>query len=106
MNEIGKTGVSGIQGIGGDLGSVTKTEGAFALGRVDGGLGKSIEEGITGIFDTKVAKFDSKSSSLAALSCIKTELSDGNADKIFGAIRMQLLPDRPGIGLFNSASRG
>jgi hypothetical protein len=98
LNEIGVTGKSNIQGIGGNVSEVIKTENAMSMGKMlNAGMNESVEEKITGIFNSKIANFDSKNSSLAVLADITSELQNN----FFNAVPMQMLPNKPGIGLIN-----
>lgn len=103
MNEIGKTSAVAKQAIGGNMTSVIGNGSALDLGKgLNAGLGKSIEENITGILNSKVMNFDSKSSSLACLSIIETEFSADKLNKPFEAIKVQMIPNQPGGVLRNS----
>ncbi len=101
MNEIGKAGNSGIQGLGQSSNPIN-TGNALELGKsLNAGTGESIEKNITDIVNTKLANFDPKNTGLGPLSKIETaELAQ--LGKPFNAVRAQLLPDTPGRGLINA----
>jgi hypothetical protein len=105
MNEIGKAGNSGIQGLGQSSNPIN-TGNAMELGKsLNAGMGKSLEETGTGIGNTKFANFDPKAMGLGPLSKIETaELAQ--LGKPFNAVRAQLLPDKPGRGLINANANG
>lgn len=100
MNEIGKAGNSGIQGLGQSSNPIN-TGNIMEFGKsLNAGTGESVDKNITDIMNTKFANFDPKNTGLGPLSKIETaELAQFG--KPFNAVRAQLLPDKPAIGIIN-----
>lgn len=66
----------GFKSIGNSVMETGKSLNGTDVFKLEGIAGKTVDEVMTDVVNTKFANFDSKSSSLAPLACIKTELSN------------------------------